>query len=1360
MSSVDRFPGIFFKSVRNLGSLWLFPVLLILAAGCYFDKEDKVENTISFDRIADTLKQFDSVAIVLKDPNGQIIDVVFSGKVGGAADVHNLKAPHWDGGKITVSITGTKGGKTVYQVDTRMDADTETRDIQIVITPYASLSTPQSELTLLVGDSLAYPPVAVLPSSLADKALEWSSTPDGLLNLGKDSLKARQAGVGQLTVRLKSNPSVSLSIAITVSASGMVPETISILPETLNVVAGGPTESFYATVLPSAASPLVTWSSADTLIATVDAAGHVQGKSQGSTRITATSQVRPSVYASAPVKVAGPVQVEKVAFATDSLEISANGPAVDMQLSVLPLGASPAVKYTLSDPAIASVQNGKISATAVGRITVIAASVSNPAAMDTLIVRITGPIAVETVAFAKDSIEIIVGAAAESLLVSVLPAGANPAVTFTVSDTTKASVRNGKITGKAVGRITVTAASVSTPAITDNLIVRVSVPVVNDTTPPGKPTVTVKPAGPTQERKPVWTWKSGGGGAGAYQISMDKATFDSSAIALSDTTYTPAANLAAGLHVLYVRERDAANNWSAAGSAQVEVDITGPSAPKLLGPAQTSSLPRWTWSTGGNGGAGIFRSRLGDALFPANAPESGDTVFALTTAASGTTYTLYVQERDQAGNWSSASSLPIKYDLTKPTVAITLPQASGVFITATDTVTIKGAATGPNAIAKVEYVVDAGTATAVTVGTGGSFTIAALKVANAKTSTVKVTATDNLGNTGEAELQILRDSDIPLPPTALLKPPSPTNVAASTWAWSAGGDGAAGSGLNGKYRWKLNAGNWTETNTASAPSVLLAEGSNTFSVQEQDKAGNWSDALTGTAVLDTKVPDAVTFVGVDGSYTADDTPTWSWKPSTTNGGIGKYLVKLDADAEKEWDTATTYTPTIPLTDNATHTLTVKEKDQVGGVVGTAKSFSYKIKVNPPAAPVVKSAVASLANNGLTNNPGFTITSGGGGNGKYRIKVNTEATPRVNGVAQATFSLATGDADGTYTVAVAEQDDMGRYGPDGSFTIKLDRTAPVFANAKVNTTTPFPLRDNFITNQPSVPISYTADGVAKNFTCTLTDGASKLCKDAAVTDAAGNSAAYQVTIWSRSKVVFCKADGTGDGSSWEKATSDIQANAVDGKDLWLASGDYTAKSGSLDLFGRTVNIYGGFFYNSYPTDTGNRSKGTSILGSVSTMGTFGNWDGLQFGDGSSTYGLGLAMGSDESPTNIIDCTFKGNIQTVLGAVINFKNCTMSGVTSGYYPVNLGGKTITWTGGTISGNTVSPDGGPGIQIGYGATVTFKSVTISGNKSAFSSQIYDDGTLEIDNSNTFTCSDITIGESAVGGHCKGALLAPLSP
>jgi hypothetical protein len=87
----------------------------------------------------------------------------------------------------------------------------------------------------------------------------------------------------------------------------------------------------------------------------------------------------------------------------------------------------------------------------------------------------------------------------------------------------------------------------------------------------------------------------------------------------------------------------------------------GPSAPTVMGTTPTNdTTPTWSWSSGG-GGDGIYRYNLGS-------DPSGDgdtsTAFQPSSSLSDGTYTLYVQERDAAGNWSNSGSSSIVIDTT------------------------------------------------------------------------------------------------------------------------------------------------------------------------------------------------------------------------------------------------------------------------------------------------------------------------------------------------------------------------------------------------------------------------------------------------------------------------------------------------------------------------------------------------------------------------------------------------------------------------------------------------------------------------------------------------------------------------
>jgi YD repeat-containing protein len=88
------------------------------------------------------------------------------------------------------------------------------------------------------------------------------------------------------------------------------------------------------------------------------------------------------------------------------------------------------------------------------------------------------------------------------------------------------------------------------------------------------------------------------------------------------------------------------------------IDFAPPNPPIVIGATPTSdTTPTWNISSGGNGGTGTFRCQL----------DSQTGAWAETNASSYTpeyplgmgAHTLFVQERDQAGNWSASGSFAI-----------------------------------------------------------------------------------------------------------------------------------------------------------------------------------------------------------------------------------------------------------------------------------------------------------------------------------------------------------------------------------------------------------------------------------------------------------------------------------------------------------------------------------------------------------------------------------------------------------------------------------------------------------------------------------------------------------------------------
>ena len=91
-----------------------------------------------------------------------------------------------------------------------------------------------------------------------------------------------------------------------------------------------------------------------------------------------------------------------------------------------------------------------------------------------------------------------------------------------------------------------------------------------DTVHPNAPTVSCSSTSP--DTTPTWTWSSNGGGNGTFYREINDSTPDSST---TSTSYTPSLPLPDGSHRLYVTERDAAGNVSAAGSSLYSLNVTG-----------------------------------------------------------------------------------------------------------------------------------------------------------------------------------------------------------------------------------------------------------------------------------------------------------------------------------------------------------------------------------------------------------------------------------------------------------------------------------------------------------------------------------------------------------------------------------------------------------------------------------------------------------------------------------------------------------------------------------------------------------------------------------------------------------------
>ena len=411
-----------------------------------------------------------------------------------------------------------------------------------------------------------------------------------------------------------------------------------------------------------------------------------------------------------------------------------------------------------------------------------------------------------------------------------------------------------------------------------------------DATPPANPNVTVLPASPTLNRRPVWSWTgSPAEGIAQYRYKLDNNDMRIGAIATTATTFQPNADapLAEGTHILYVQQSDSAGNWSTSGSKGIVVDLTGPLPPKVTSPASPTNVrrPAWTYVAGG-GGNGTFRYKLDDRNLDAGATETNITTYTPDVDLIEGTHTLYVQERDTAGNWSPSDSGKVSINLSGPTA----PKVTG---TRSSTNTASWSWTGTGRVSARYTLVltktgEAGTKDSL-VQTSLSYQPRAAVILTAGTWKLKVREEDNLGNWGaygEADIVLTK----PGKPAFDLAATSPKDHGNGNmqWTWTAGSNGGGGYELtmNGGAPFTVNALQYTQVGTEGQ--------SYTLSIRTVDGSGIKGDTIQCYPVkIDLTAP-TLAFTTPMESQLVSSNPTIVGTASDPGGGSGLASVTYSA----------------------------------------------------------------------------------------------------------------------------------------------------------------------------------------------------------------------------------------------------------------------------------------------------------------------------------------------------------------------------------------------------------------------------------------------------------------------------------
>ena len=307
-----------------------------------------------------------------------------------------------------------------------------------------------TSLSLVEGESSGL--VATISPKDADNQLVlWSSNNGSVASVNNGKVSALAPGSATITAKTDDG-GFTASCSVTIAAKTVDVASVS-LSRTELTLTEGDSETITATVTPdNATDKTVTWSSSDAAVATVDG-GKITAVKEGTVTITAKAGGKTATCK---------VTVEKRFIAVESVELDKTeielleGESATLVATVKPDDATDKrVTWISSDPSIASVDDGKVTALKVGS-TIVTASAGGKKATCSVTVS-AATVSVTGVSLDKTAMSMTVGDT-QTLTATVTPSNAtNKSVTWSSNNTSVATISySGVVTAKTAGSATIT----------------------------------------------------------------------------------------------------------------------------------------------------------------------------------------------------------------------------------------------------------------------------------------------------------------------------------------------------------------------------------------------------------------------------------------------------------------------------------------------------------------------------------------------------------------------------------------------------------------------------------------------------------------------------------------------------------------------------------------------------------------------------------------------------------------------------------------------------------------------------------------------------------------------------------------
>ncbi len=412
-----------------------------------------------------------------------------------------------------------------------------------------------------------------------------------------------------------------------------------------------------------------------------------------------------------------------------------------------------------------------------------------------------------------------------------------------------------------------------------------------------------------------WTGSDLNSGLQGYQYCLDNGEWS----AIDSATTNMFTGLGDGVHTVYVRAADNANNFAMA-SVSFTVDTTAPylaiTSPNQSTATQSQSMTV-SWDGGDNtSGLQGFRFRIDGGGWSSL---SMTKTYNFVGLADGS-HRVDVLAIDRSNN-AVTVSVDFTVDSTPPSLSITSP--AGGYYSPSSSVSVTWSGSDLNSgLLGFQYKIDSSDWS--TTSLLNTWTFDELSDGS---HTVSVRAYDNIGNTVTRTVTFSVDTSIPTVQITSPEPDLITNETALSAVWT--GSDATG-GIAGYY-YQLDGGSWSSLTSATSHTFLgLRDGDHALVVKVIDHAGNYAVDFLNFTVIDT-VPPVLTILGPSqNAFLGVSSVHVTWNATDATSGVQGFEYRIDGGA---WSAITTVNElTFTPSGDGTHTVDIIATDNAGNSI--------------------------------------------------------------------------------------------------------------------------------------------------------------------------------------------------------------------------------------------------------------------------------------------------------------------------------------------------------------------------------------------------------------------------------------------